>query len=141
MQKLKVIIRQAIFTAILMFCAVSVHAQINIDTFKFKGLTSSYLLGKYEIVGTSLGISNSSGIVTKNKIDTVKCYYLEVVSDTDFTWKTGHIVTNEGYVEFDNKVHVSKQYLPTASGLIKSPIFDLRKRVVKNDVIKVVLVK
>jgi hypothetical protein len=84
---------------------------------------------------------SSSYVITKNKIDTVKCYYLEVVSETDFTWKTGYIITNEGYVEFDNKLYLSKQYLPTANGLIKSLVFDLRKKLVKNDVIKVVIVK
>lgn len=56
------------------------------------------------------------------KTDTLKCHFLEAVNDSTFIWKTGFIVREKGYFDF-GKTFVTKEYLPTTSGVVASKVF------------------
>jgi hypothetical protein len=71
-------------------------------------------------------------------VDTVRCYFLEVVNDTAFEWKTGYVVRSSGMVYFGN-VAVNKSYLPITCGVITSKLFYADMLPIKRYAIQVVI--
>lgn len=71
-------------------------------------------------------------------IDTLKCHFLESVNDSTFIWKTGFVVRNKGFFDFD-KTSVTQEYLPITSGIVSSKVFYSNMSPIKRYAIQIIL--
>lgn len=89
-------------------------------------------------------IKPSSGYVLYNTpkyppIDTVACHFLEVVNDSLFQWKSGFVIRNDGYIDYNPNVKAKPPYIVNITAQISSTLFYNDMKPVKNYAIQIVL--